>query len=176
MNRYLAGAIGGLLATVPMTLAMEALYRRLPREERYPLPPREITEDMLHKAGLDDALDDKRQGELSLLSHFGYGAITGALYPVVCEKVEHPLIYGSGYGVLVWAASYFGWIPALHILAPPNRHPAQRRRLMITAHLVWGASTVWLGERLARSAGRGREAPRLEAFCEASAVPRRPHS
>ncbi len=149
MNRYLAGAIGGLLATVPMTLVMEALHRRLPRDQRYPLPPREITEDMLHKAGLDDAFDDTQQGELSLLSHFGYGAITGALYPVTCEKVEHPLVYGSAYGVAVWAASYYGWIPALRILAPPHRHPAQRRRLMIAAHLVWGAGAVWLGERLA---------------------------
>lgn len=153
MNRYLAGAIGGLLATVPMTLVMETLHRRLPRDQRYPLPPREITEDMLRKAGLDDAFDDTQQGELSLLSHFGYGAITGALYPVMCEKVEHPLVYGSAYGVAVWAASYYGWIPALRILAPPHRHPAQRRRLMIAAHLVWGAGAVWLGERLANRQG-----------------------
>ncbi|MGQ4879107.1 hypothetical protein ACOJCM_11130 [Billgrantia sp. LNSP4103-1] len=149
MNRYLAGAIGGLLATVPMTLVMEALYRRLPREERYPLPPREITQDIMHKVAPDVTLDDDRYAELSLVSHFGYGALSGAFYPVIRRDVAHPLVYGSGYGVAVWAASYFGWIPALHILAPPHRHPANRRHLMIAAHLVWGAGTVWIGERLA---------------------------
>ncbi|WP_197053325.1 DUF1440 domain-containing protein [Litchfieldella xinjiangensis] len=154
MNRYLAGALGGLLATVPMTLTMEALYRRLPRETAYPLPPREITEDMLHKVGQDRGFDDRQLTALSLFSHFGYGAVAGALYPLTRQQVEHPVIYGSGYGVAVWAASYFGWIPALRILAPPTQHPAQRRRLMIAAHLVWGAGTVWLGERLARERSR----------------------
>ncbi|SFU98268.1 DUF1440 domain-containing protein [Halomonas korlensis] len=149
MNRYLAGAIGGLLATVPMTLAMEALYRRLPREESYPLPPREITQDLLQKANADTSLDEEQRTELSLISHFGYGAFAGALYPVTRRHVAHPLIFGSSFGVAVWAASYFGWIPALHILTPPHRHPANRRRLMVAAHLVWGAGTVWIGERLA---------------------------
>lgn len=149
MNRYLAGAIGGLLATVPMTLTMEALHRRLPREQRYPLPPREITQDLLHKAeAADTRLDDTQLAELSLASHFAYGAVAGALYPVTRRHIDHLLVFGSGYGVAVWAVSYFGWVPALRILAPANRHPANRRRLMIAAHLVWGASTVWIGERL----------------------------
>ncbi|WP_197038380.1 hypothetical protein [Billgrantia saliphila] len=171
MNRYLAGAIGGLLATVPMTLAMEALYRRLPREERYPLPPREITQNIMHKAAPGATLEDERYAELSLVSHFGYGALSGALYPVFCREVAHPLAYGSGYGVAVWAASYFGWIPALNILAPPNRHPTQRRRLMIAVHLVWGAGTVWIGERLANRQDdiqdSKRAGTRLEAFHDA---------
>ncbi|WP_187774673.1 hypothetical protein [Billgrantia pellis] len=172
MNRYLAGAIGGLLATVPMTLAMEALYRRLPREERYPLPPREITQGIVHKVQPDAPLDDERHAELSLLSHFGYGAFAGALYPITRHEIAHPLVYGSAYGVAVWAASYFGWIPALNILAPPHRHPANRRRLMIAVHLVWGASTVWIGERLANRPGdihgSGRAGTRLEAFHEST--------
>lgn len=149
MNRYLAGAIGGLLATVPMTLAMGALYRRLPQEERYPLPPREITQNLLQKVEADALLDEEQHVELSLVSHFGYGALAGALYPATRQRVAHPLVYGSGYGVAIWAASYFGWIPALHILPPPHRHPANRRRLMIAVHLVWGAGTVWIGEYLA---------------------------
>lgn len=175
MNRYLAGAVGGLLATVPMTLAMEALYRRLPREERYPLPPREITQDIVGRAEPNVPLDDEQYAELSLASHFGYGALAGALYPVACRDISHPLLYGSGYGVAVWAASYFGWIPALRILAPPQRHPASRRRLMIVAHLVWGAGAVWIGERLGQM-NDGRTGCRLDAFCEFPSLQHAAHS
>jgi len=77
----LAGAIGGLLATIPMTLAMEALYRRLQREERYPLLPREIIQNLLQKVEADGLLDEEQHVELSLVSHFCYGAFAGALYP-----------------------------------------------------------------------------------------------
>ncbi|QJQ95995.1 MULTISPECIES: hypothetical protein [Halomonadaceae] len=150
MNRYLAGAIGGLLATVPMTLGMSTLFKRLPRDEQYPLPPREITQDIMHKLGAEPTLDDQQLTHLSLLSHFAYGAAAGAAYPLIGKRVSHPALYGSAYGVAVWATSYFGWIPAFKILAPPTRHPAQRRRLMIGVHLIWGASTVLIGEQLAR--------------------------
>jgi uncharacterized membrane protein YagU involved in acid resistance len=149
MNRYLAGAIGGLLATIPMTLVMESLHRRLPRDVRYPLPPREVTENIANKMGLDRPLDEDRLIESSLLSHFAYGAATGALYPLVFrESVRHPLVYGSGYGVAIWAASYLGWIPAFNVLEPATRQPASRRQLMLCAHAVWGAGTVLVAERL----------------------------
>ncbi|MCH4813728.1 hypothetical protein [Vreelandella neptunia] len=122
----MAGAIGGLLATIPMTLAMEALYRRLQREERYPLLPREITQNLLQKVEADALLDEEQRVELSLVSHFGYGAFAGSLYPSTRQRVAHPLVYGSGYGVAICAASYFSWIPVLQTLPPPHRQPANR--------------------------------------------------
>lgn len=164
MNRYLAGAIGGLLATIPMTLVMEGLYRRLPREERYPLPPREITQNLLREVGHDRRLSEDRLIELSLLLHFAYGGATGALYPLATRHMTHPLIHGSGYGLAVWAASYLGWIPALGILAPATRQPIRRRRLMLLAHVVWGGATVLIGERLSRR--------RDEAWREQGGMPR----
>ncbi|MEC9482529.1 MAG: hypothetical protein UMU75_04275 [Halomonas sp.] len=152
MNRYLAGAIGGLLATIPMTLVMESLHRRLPRGERYPLPPREVTQNVARKTGHDRHLDEDRRIELSLLAHFAYGAATGALYPLVFRRpTRHPVVYGSGYGVAIWAASYLGWVPAFNVLEPATRQPANRRRLMLCAHAVWGGGTLLIGERLARS-------------------------
>lgn len=154
MNRYLAGAIGGLLATVPMTVAMVTLYRHLPRNERYPLPPSEITQDVMQRAGQGQRLDDSQHTGLSLTAHFAYGALTGAIYPLTRERVAHPILYGSGYGLAIWGASYLGWIPALGILPPATRQPTHRRRLMIGVHLIWGAGTVWIGERLARHGDR----------------------
>lgn len=43
MNSLVASAIGGLLATAPMTVVMTTLFQKLQRSEQYPLPPREIT-------------------------------------------------------------------------------------------------------------------------------------
>ena len=149
MNRFIAGALGGLIATVPMTVVMTRLWQRLPRQHKYPLPPREITEItarcITKRAQL---VSDERMAELSLLAHFTYGGATGALYPLICREPRHPFIAGTTYGVGVWAASYLGWVPATRILKPATRHPAPRNRMMIMAHLVWGGTTILIGEHL----------------------------
>lgn len=44
LTPLIAGSVAGCVATLPMTLAMEAMHRQLPPEEQYPLPPREITD------------------------------------------------------------------------------------------------------------------------------------
>lgn len=50
----LAGAIGGLIATAPMTVFMLAAHRFLPWFEQYPLPPREITEELAERVGIEE--------------------------------------------------------------------------------------------------------------------------
>lgn len=46
MDKILSGAIAGLGATVPMTMVMETIFRRLPWHQRYPLPPRKVTMEL----------------------------------------------------------------------------------------------------------------------------------
>jgi uncharacterized membrane protein YagU involved in acid resistance len=138
MRPCFAGAVGGTLATVPMTAVMVALHRRLSPAEQFPLPPREITQQVAQRAGLDSHLAERQRTDLSLLAHFGYGAATGALQAVLFPKPRHPLLQGSAYGLAVWAISYLGWIPAAGILRPATEHPRRRRRLMLLAHIVWG--------------------------------------
>lgn len=149
MNPYLAGALGGLLATVPMTIAMEKLHRKLPREERYPLPPRQIMEDLVERSPIDRPADNRSMAELTLASHFLYGAATGAFYGLLLHKRPSPILRGAGFGVAVWAASYLGWIPAAKILRPATEHPARRNLLMLTAHCIWGASAAGVARMLA---------------------------
>ena len=73
-----------------------------------------------------------------MLAHFGYGAATGAAFAAATGSRDPAA--GAAYGVLVWAGSYLGWIPAAGILRPAWEHPARRNLLMIAVHLVWGAS------------------------------------
>ena len=156
MNRILLGALAGLAATGPMTLAMKLMHEQLPREERYPLPPRQVTEGLAEKAGLGEHLDEEEREAATWVSHFAYGATCGALYGAVSGEGldEHPLLAGVGFGLAVWAGSYLGWLPAAGILSPATEHPARRTALMIAAHAVWGAGVgVGVG-RLAD--GRGR--------------------
>lgn len=150
MRRMLLGALAGMAATVPMTLAMIAMHRRLPRRERYPLPPRAVTMEVLDSVGVQEQqLDESQKSGVTLLSHFGYGAGVGALYAPLAHAVRlPPLASGCIYGLTVWAGSYLGWLPAAGLITPATEHPARRNALMITAHLVWGATTAIIIDRL----------------------------
>lgn len=150
MNRFVAGAVGGFVATVPMTAVMTTLFQKLQPSQQYPLPPREITEVVLNRV-TDHQYGDRPLTFLSLSAHFVYGAATGALYSVFCgQPVKRPLSNGALFGLAVWAASYLGWLPAAHILKPATQHPPARNALMLFAHTVWGAGTVLIGEALLR--------------------------
>ena len=159
MNRVLLGALAGLAATAPMTLAMKLMHEQLPREERYPLPPRQVTEGLAETAGVNEHLGEDERVAATWASHFAYGAACGALYGALSGgRTSRPALAGAGFGVAVWAGSYLGWLPAAGILSPATEHPARRNALMIAAHLVWGGAAGVILERLSdggRREGRG---------------------
>lgn len=128
-----------------MTLAMEALYRRLQREERYPLLPREITQNLLQKVEADALLDEEQRVELSLVSHFGYGVAIPLHTPT--SRTSFGLrqrLRGGDLGSELFQLDSGAANPPA---APPSA--SQSSRLMIPVHLVLGAGTVWIGECLA---------------------------
>ena len=144
MNRILLGALAGLAATAPMTLAMKLMHASLPRHEQYPLPPRQVTEGMAEKAGVNEHLDEEERAAATWVSHFAYGTACGALYGALSEGLDTldvpPALAGVGFGLAVWAGSYLGWLPAAGIISPATEHPPRRNALMIAAHVVWGAT------------------------------------
>ena len=139
MRRALQGAGAGLLATVPMTIVMEALHERLPGEPPRPLPPREITEAATVKAGVSRQLTERDVQDLTLVAHFGFGAACGAVFALVApERPAAAVGTGMLFGLGVWTASYAGGLPASGLRQSPRYDPAARSGLMIAAHLVWG--------------------------------------
>jgi hypothetical protein len=99
VSSLFTGALAGLGAAIPMTLAMEIMHRFLPQRERYPLPPWEITEKLIAEAGLSEQLDKEEYFRLSLLSHFSYGAAAGAVYGALAQKyTPSPLPGGITFG------------------------------------------------------------------------------
>jgi hypothetical protein len=153
--RLTLGALGGFTATLPMTAVMRRMHERLPKAERYPLPPRQIVADM-PALGLPAWV-------ATLLHHFLFGAAAGSLFAGLSRRRD--VLSGAAYGVTVWMTSYLGWLPARGILRPATHHPRHRNALMIAAHLVWGSSLAIALRELesaeaggfSRSAGQKRE-------------------
>ena len=144
IRKIVKGAAAGFIATAPMSISMLIGWTLLPRREKYPLPPRLITEEITEQVGIEDQMTEDQSVGLTIFSHFGYGAAFGSLYALVEEQLPvHSSLKGGLAGLALWISSYLGWLPALGILRPATRHPWRRNLLMILAHLVWG---VTLGE------------------------------
>jgi uncharacterized membrane protein YagU involved in acid resistance len=155
MNRMIAGALAGLTATAPMTLAMKAMHKSLPPNEQYPLAPSLITEKVAEEAGVAEQMDEKEHKRLTWLAHYAFGAASGALYAPLASKLRTPpIVTGVLYGLTVWGGSYLGLLPAAGILRPVTEHPPRRTALMIAAHVVWGAVTGAIVGRIGNSRRR----------------------
>jgi uncharacterized membrane protein YagU involved in acid resistance len=165
MQAELAGATAGLIATAPMTAAMEALHRFLPEHERYPLPPRQIVDNAARKTESEDAVpgqshhpaerhtglhpQNDERGGVALASHFAFGAMAGSAYgPIARTRPAYPALTGIGYGLFVWGSQYLGMLPAAGLLSNAREHPPRRNALMIAAHVVWGAALGLIADRL----------------------------
>jgi uncharacterized membrane protein YagU involved in acid resistance len=143
------GALAGFLGTAPMTASMLLIWKFLPAQEKYALPPRQITGEVAERLDIDDRLSEYTLTAATLASHFGYGAASGALYAFTANKIPiHPGIKGALAGLILWAASYLGWIPAAKLLPPATRHPWRRNLMMIFAHFVWGATMGMVFKKL----------------------------
>lgn len=88
--------------------------------------------------------------------HFAYGSGTGALFGAMAPRQPAAAV-GAGmlFGLGVWTASYFGWLPATGVRHSPRWDPPARTQLLMASHLVWGAAAgLFLS-----LAERGRRAP-----------------
>lgn len=149
IQRLTSGALAGLTATGPMTVAMEAMHDQLPWHERYHLPPRQITLRAMRKSGITPPRKESSRYGATMVSHFGYGTSVGAIYGLAEPYLPGPpAAKGIAYGLAVWAGSYLGLLPALGLLSPATRHPARRNLLMIAAHVIWGGVLGLAADRI----------------------------
>lgn len=145
LNSAAAGALSGFVATAPMTAAMALLHRQLPGDEQHPLPPQQITGELLRQMGAQHKARERHQ-LLTWVSHFGFGTCAGLLYAPLGKWVKAPAaLKGTAFGLMVWATSYLGLLPATN-LHQPRQQPLRTHALMVVAHLIWGASLGCLME------------------------------
>jgi uncharacterized membrane protein YagU involved in acid resistance len=141
MQRVLAGMIGGAVGTVLMTTAMKAMHRRLPRRDRYPLPPRRVTMELVEKSGLEPPRRERDRKTLTRATHYAFGTGMGAVYSMIVPRTRWAAIAAAlPFGLAVWGGSYLGWLPATGLHPPATEESAPRNALMIAAHFVWAGT------------------------------------
>lgn len=152
----LMGAAAGTVATLAMSGLMLIAQRAglLGRS-----PPRHIVEHGLGRLGLGRKVSRTNRQLLAAIAHLGFGASQGALYAALHQGLRPWLDREPGRGtpsaatavpfaLLVWAASYAGWIPALGILPSPARDRPGRPTSMVLAHVVYGVTLATTLEKL----------------------------
>jgi hypothetical protein len=144
----LRGAGAGLIATAAMSGVMLAA-RRLGLTPT--LPPERIVQESAEAAGA--TAEPEQIDALAGIAHLAFGAAGGALLAAVSRLIGPRLSAALAlpWALVIWAGSYFGWVPALHILPPPPKDHPGRAWTMLVAHLVYGAvlAALW------RLGGRG---------------------
>ena len=144
----LRGAAAGLLATVPMTIAMEGLRAALPREQFRKMPPREIVDRTVAKTGQSEQVDEGDRIVITTVAHLAFGTAAGALYGAVVNRRQSSAFVGIAYGLVVWALAYGVGLPSLGLHPAAANDTKDRNEVLIASHVVWGAT-------LGRLCGRG---------------------
>jgi len=144
-----AGAAGGLVATLAMSVAM-LLARRSGLSG--PLPPERIAQDAIAEATGRPAHEDEEHA-VAAAAHVGFGILAGSLYGLLVSRLRRaPIgvvaISGAIFATGVWLVSYQGWVPALHIMPPASRDHPGRVATMLVSHWVYGIGLGILTARL----------------------------
>jgi uncharacterized membrane protein YagU involved in acid resistance len=135
LGRALAGAVAGTVATLTMSGTMAGAHRAHLLGEP---PPRKITRAALRKVAPRAARDPVTVDAATIVTHLGFGASMGAVYALLARRPS--LASGVLFGTAVWAVSYAGWAPALHVMPWPDRDRAGRPSSMLVSHWVYGAT------------------------------------
>jgi len=139
MKRRLAnGLLAGIIATVPMTVAMEVGRRSgLLRHQ----PPEQITDRLLAVAGTTNTPRDHREAIAGLV-HLATGATLGAIFAALPrpKRLTARLGLGTAYGLAVYTFNYAGLAPRMRLMPPPSEDRPGRQLTTFASHLVFGTT------------------------------------
>ncbi|WP_433500160.1 DUF6789 family protein [Sphaerimonospora sp. CA-214678] len=141
MRNVMNGAIGGGLATaVYSAMSMAGDRAGL----LGPQPPKQI-------AGITLPGRPRRtsgDSVLGTISHFVFGAASGALLGLLSTGQRIPVPLGAAYGLAVWYAGHQGLMPPIGTLPPASEIRMSRHALPVASHLLWGTTLVLALNRL----------------------------
>ena len=134
LKGFLAGMVGGLVATAAKSVA-EKMYP--PRVHGEPEPP-EVTAEKI--AG--HPLDEDTKAVASETIHWVFGAVAGGFYGVLAEL--YPKITaksGATFGLTLMSLTHEGALPALGLSEPPEDQSFREHTSEASTHIVYGVVT-----------------------------------
>jgi Rieske Fe-S protein len=156
------GGVGGVVATLAMS-AVLLVQKELGWLGQH--PPKKIVRSIRRRAGFFGT-SRRKETATTIAAHFGFGAGGGMLFGLVHRRSRGwaaSSLLGAGFGTAVWAASYYGWVPALGLMKPPHRDRPFRPTSMVAAHLVFGTVLGAFVEGTTRNGRRHSLRPRTES-------------
>ena len=152
LGRALAGGIVGGAAGAALMLPLFEGAKRAGLLAESP-PNRVIDQAAAAAAKATEAggrVDEGERQAVAVGSHLLYGAAAGTFYGLVQAAAALPAaVAGPGFGLVLWAAGYLGWMPAAGVLPQPWRQRAGDALTPVVAHLVYGLA-LGLVERAVR--------------------------
>lgn len=150
MRTLIRGFLAGAAATLPMSFF---LWTTRQLGLLGTPPPRKISGRLLGEFGIHRPSRGTETVTMSAL-HIAFGAGAGAFFALLFRltgRRSAGWLQGIAYATAVWGVSYYGWVPGLGIMPPPDRDRPGRPRSMLLAHWVYGSV---LGAIVARSSAR----------------------
>jgi uncharacterized membrane protein YagU involved in acid resistance len=158
VRRAAAGGLAGAVATVAMS-AWQAAGQLTGRYGEQ--PPKRLVRAAARKLGRPVRRHDPVTWPLTVVAHLGFGAASGTLYAMVLPRST--VVRGTAFGLVVWAASYAGWMPAVGLLPPPHRDNPRRAWTMLIGHVIYGSVLGALVTRWHPAARRDRDGEPVRA-------------
>lgn len=168
----LKGVAAGLVGTLVMTSALQAIARLLPAPSSAADDPDDYS-DVASLTALDDGplvppteqvaerlatrifrteLSRENRQRIGAGIHWAYGAFWGALSAQIQLTLRPPAVpYGIALGLAVWMVGPERVVPALGLYERPASAGVFRRVLAISLHILYGLSTALTLERLSAS-------------------------
>ena len=148
LSREIAGgAAAGVLATFAMSTVMLGAQRLGLLGEQ---PPRKVANAVLDT--IAPTADEPMRELGTTVVHLGIGALAGIAHQLgrrAARRPEPAAPLGAAVGGGFWALNYWVLAPVSGLMPPPDRDRPDRPIVMFIAHLVWGAVSALLGDRLA---------------------------
>jgi len=156
-QQRLAGAIAGLLATMPTTAVMTVSKCCLLRPGQNSLAPGQTTQNALRALDLNGELSREEEVAWLVVNHFGFDASTGALYGSLCKPrpvadafARQNASTGQASRVAVtWGGCVLRDFTALGSMTHPN---GTHRR---SSHILFGGAGFGLATRSISNEERG---------------------
>lgn len=152
MHSLIRAAINGSIAGAVATTTMTAFMRLTQQTGLYQkeLPPTKVTRAATKTLGIRHFVSSEEETLLTGIMHWAFGMVGGACFGIASKASDRMPARSGGlvFGLLVWAVSYMGWVPALGILPMPWNERGKHGLMPLFAHVIYGATLGMVFDRL----------------------------